>query len=85
VSAKGKPQAVRQDIERSRFGRALAHLRVSRGWTQQQVGDRLGVNRNDIVRWETDRCDPSVRHLKRLADLFGVTMDDLWRGTSNER
>jgi transcriptional regulator with XRE-family HTH domain len=72
--------AVRRDIERNRFGRALASLRVSQGWTQEEVGNRLGVARNVVARWETDRCDPSARNLARLARLFEVTMDDLWSG-----
>lgn len=72
--------AIRQNIKRNRFGLALASLRVARGWTQEELGARLGVNRNVVVRWETDRCDPSARNLRRLADLLGTSMDDLWAG-----
>ena len=80
MAAPHGPHRPQRQIERSRFGLALLSLRLERGWTQEALGAAVGVNRNVVVRWETDRNDPSARHLKRLADVFRVSMDDLWTG-----
>ena len=32
------------------------------------------------MNWELDRTDVSAKWLEKLAQLFGVTMDELWRG-----
>jgi transcriptional regulator with XRE-family HTH domain len=59
------------------IGQRITKLRKRRGWTQEMFADKAGVHARHVSRWETDRMKPSGRTLKRLADLFGVSLDEL--------
>lgn len=78
-----RPRRLRQsrtDIVRSGFAMRLIEHRLRMGMSQRALAIRLGIHYNLVNFWETDRHDPSVRNLQKLADLFGVSMDMLWRG-----
>src|SRR5271165_2307395 len=53
----------------------LRFIRESYGLSQQQLADRLGVNLNQINRYENGAADPSLYQLKRLAKELQVTTD----------
>ena len=63
----------------------LRQLRQARGWTQQQVANRLGVAQVSVWRWERGQVVPHVRTRKRLADLFGVGVVEIAFGEDEER
>jgi transcriptional regulator with XRE-family HTH domain len=48
----------------------LAELRGARGWSQQQLADRLGVTREAISGFENGRSLPDIRRLPALLDLL---------------
>ena len=50
----------------------LKYLRELRGWSQQYVADKIGVDRSLISYWETDKAEISIDHAFSLAKLFGV-------------
>lgn len=57
-------------------------LRVFRDWrglTQAQLAEASGVNRVQITSIERGRASGSVETLKRLAEVLGLTVDDLIR------
>lgn len=58
------------------LGSSLFHARKRVGLTQE-VAERLGVSRQTIGKWEADETLPDIRQSKRLATLYGVTLDDL--------
>ena len=62
------------------FGNYLYSLRKSRGMTQQELADRLGVTNKAVSKWETGEAFPETAQLVPLSDIFGVTVDDLLRG-----
>ena len=64
------------------LGQRLAALRVDRGWTQQQLADRLGISRVAVSHLETDINIPSERTVALLAGLFRLEPHDLVAGTS---
>ena len=64
----------------SPFARQLASLRVGRLWTRAELATAIGASENTLMNWELDRTDVSAKWLEKLAQLFGVTMDELWRG-----
>jgi DNA-binding XRE family transcriptional regulator len=66
---------------RSHFGENLAALRSAKHLRQRELAALVGVAQNTIALWENDRCDPPSGKLRRLADIFDVSMDDLWRGS----
>lgn len=62
------------------FGNYLYTLRKSKGMTQQEIADKLGVTNKAVSKWETGEAFPETAQLVPLADIFGVTVDDLLRG-----
>ena len=67
-------------MERKSMGAFLAALRKANGLTQQQVADRLHVSDKAVSRWERDTCSPDLSVIPALAELFGITCDELLRG-----
>lgn len=65
---------------KSNIGGFLAILRKSKGMTQQEVADRLGVSNKTVSSWETGASCPDISMLPTIAELFGVTCDELLRG-----
>lgn len=55
----------------------IHRLRKERGWTQEMLAEKVSVTHRHVSRWETARTRPSGRMLKRLAEVFGVLVDDL--------
>ena len=73
------------------IGQFIAALRKANGLTQQDVADRLNVSNKAVSRWERDECAPDLSVIPALAEMFGVTCDELLKGkritepTSSER
>ena len=62
------------------IGEFLAVLRKSKGLTHQAVAERLGVSNKTVSSWETGASSPDISMLPALAELYGVTCDELLRG-----
>jgi putative transcriptional regulator len=56
----------------------LRELRAERGWSQIELGTRVGVSRQAIIAIETERFDPSLPLAFKLARLFGVPIEDIF-------
>jgi len=56
----------------------LKALRAERGWTQEQLGQRVGVSRYAINALETERHDPSLDLAFRIAAAFGVGLEEVF-------
>jgi transcriptional regulator with XRE-family HTH domain len=59
------------------FGNRLLNLRKERGWSQPELGKRIGTSGAIIGRYERGEITPSIEVAKKLADTFGVTLDFL--------
>src|SRR5205085_6988022 len=58
--------------------RLLRAARKERGWTQQQVADRIGAPLSlNISRWENGTAFPSAYYIERLCQLFGKSIREL--------
>lgn len=62
------------------FRNFLYSLRKEKGMTQQELADRLGLTNKAISKWETGEAFPETAQLVPLADVFGVSVDELLRG-----
>ena len=62
------------------MGALMSALRKSKGMTQQDVADRLGVSNKAVSKWECDDGYPDISILPAIAELYGVTVDELLRG-----
>ena len=55
----------------------IAAARKAAGLTQEALGEKLGVSRQAVSKWETGTADPSTSNLLALAKLFGVSAEEL--------
>ena len=67
-------------MDTMKTGSYLAALRKGAGMTQQEVADRLGVSNKTISKWESGGGFPDIAILPALAELYGVTADDILAG-----
>ncbi len=56
----------------------LRVLRAERGWSQAELGERLGVSRQAVNALETDKHDPSLDLAFKIAALFGLKVEDVF-------
>ena len=59
------------------LGNHLFHARKKKGLSQEEVAGKLGVSRQTISKWETDETLPDIRQSKRLAVMYGLSLDEL--------
>ena len=67
-------------MEKKTLGSFLAVLRKAQGMTQKELAERVGVSDKTVSHWERDESAPDISVLPILADIFGVTVDELLRG-----
>ncbi len=53
-------------------------LRAERGWSQAELGARIGVSRQAVNAIETGKHDPSLPLAFRLARLFGMNIEEIF-------
>ncbi len=56
----------------------LKVLRAERDWNQQDLADALGVSRQSVNAIETGKYDPSLPLAFRIADLFGLKIEEIF-------
>lgn len=61
------------------FGSNLRYLRETRGKSQLEMGDFIGVSKQTISVYEKGEVEPPLSKLISMADYFGVSVDDLLR------
>ena len=66
------------------FGENLIRLRRQQGLSQEQLGMRIGVSRQTVSKWELNDTTPEMEKLIALADLFGLSLDELTGRVSPE-
>ncbi|MFC0684407.1 helix-turn-helix transcriptional regulator [Novosphingobium clariflavum] len=57
----------------------LKDLRARRGWSQQDLAERLEVSRQSVNAIETGRYDPSLPLAFRIAEIFGMRIEDIFQ------
>ena len=55
----------------------LKFLRKGKKITQQQFADIMGIKRASVGAYEEDRAEPKYELLKKIAEFYGLTMDEL--------
>ena len=62
------------------LGENIARYRKQIGLTQEELAEKMNVSGQAVSKWENDLSYPDVETLKRLAALFGCTLDELVNG-----
>lgn len=67
-------------MEKKSMGSFLTALRKTSGLTQKQLAEKLNVSDKAVSRWERDECAPDLSLIPVLAEIYGVTSDEILRG-----
>jgi len=62
----------------------LRVLRAERGWSQGDLAERLDVSRQSVNAIETGRYDPSLPLAFRIAELFELSIEEIFVSPSRE-
>lgn len=61
------------------IGEKILNMRRARGWSQEELAERIGVTRQAVSRWESGAAKPDTDKVIAFCDLFGVSADYLIR------
>lgn len=64
-------------MEKQTLGAKIAALRKECGMTQLELAEKMGVTDKAVSKWERDLSCPDVNTIPKLAELFGVSVDEL--------
>ena len=67
-------------MEKKSIGGFIAALRKANGMTQKDLAERLNVSDKTVSRWERDDGAPDLATIPAIAEIFGVSCDELLRG-----
>ena len=59
------------------LGMMIAELRKEKGLTQMELAEKMGVTDKAVSKWERDLSSPDINSLPNLADILGVSVDEL--------
>jgi transcriptional regulator with XRE-family HTH domain len=63
-----------------KVGKRVRNLRTDRGWSQEELADRSGVNRSYMSRVELGKSDVSLSVLHKIARTLGLSLAELLTG-----
>lgn len=59
-------------------------LRISRGWTQEELGKKMGVQKAAVNKWETGQLDLKRSTIQRLCEIFDVSPLEFFTSYENK-
>ncbi len=62
----------------------ISFYRKRQGLTQDELAKKLGVTNQSVSKWESAQCCPDIGLLPKLADIFEISIDELF-GRKNEK
>ena len=60
------------------LGKKIATMRKEKHLTQEALANALGVSNQAVSKWEQALCCPDIELLPKIADLFEITLDELF-------
>lgn len=66
------------------FNENLVRLRKLNDMTQEELAEKVGISRQALAKWESGETLPDLEKSRALAEVFGVTLDDLANYKSEE-
>ena len=67
------------------IGANIARLRKEKNMTQDQLANLMGISFQAVSKWENGLSSPDVSSFPMLADVFGVTIDELFGREAAQR
>lgn len=59
------------------FGQRLSRIRKEKGFTQNEIADKVGVTSQAVSKWENDLASPDIDILLKLSEIFDISVDEL--------
>lgn len=66
------------------MGNRIYKYRREKGFTQEELAEKLGVSSQAVSKWENDASCPDISLLPQLCGILGITTDELLTGKSSE-
>ena len=66
------------------FNNRLYQLRKQKGFSQEELANRLNVSRQTVSKWEVGDSTPDMEKLAAMSELFGVSLDQLVLGREEQ-
>ncbi|MGN0163413.1 MAG: helix-turn-helix domain-containing protein [Candidatus Ornithomonoglobus sp.] len=60
----------------------IKHKRMSKGLTQDELANKLGIKRTTVSMWETGKSNPTADRLLDVAQVLECTVDELYKGSA---
>lgn len=67
------------------IGEKIMRLRQSKGYSQEELGEKLGVSRQAVSKWETGQTTPDVDKVVLMSEFFGVSTDYLLKDETEQK
>ena len=64
-------------MKKKSLGMMISSLRKENGMTQLELAEKMGVTDKAVSKWERDLSCPDVNTIPKLAEVFGISVDDL--------
>ncbi len=58
----------------------IQYLRKAKGFSQEELADKMGVSRQAISKWESEQSTPDIEKIIIMSELFEVTTDYILKG-----
>lgn len=66
------------------LGTMIAELRKQHGMTQLELAEKMGVTDKAVSKWERDLSCPDINSLPNLAEIFGVSVEELMQTNAGQ-
>ena len=67
------------------FSEKLIKLRKEKGFSQEELGNKLNVARQTVSKWELGETTPEMDKLIKMSEIFDITLDELIKGEKEEK
>lgn len=67
-----------------KLNETISSYRKKQGLTQEQLAQALGVTNQSVSKWESGQCCPDITLIPQLADIFGISIDELFGKKANK-
>ena len=68
-----------------KIGNKIRQMRNKAGLTQEQLAEKLGVSAQSVSKWENEISMPDITLLPDIAEVFGVSLDELFDLTTEQK
>lgn len=72
-------------METQTLGMMIAAMRKERGMTQLELAEKLNVTDKAVSKWERDLSCPDVKTIPRIAEIFGISVDELMQVKTQQK